>query len=61
MSSECEYCKKPIDREEWCDWNQGRCPRRQKPSLSSEMTILLWTILGGLLGLALLSELLRSL
>ncbi len=57
----CEYCGLNRDREEYCDWNQGRCPHREKPNLSREATSLLWAILAGLVGLALLSEALRSL
>jgi NAD-dependent SIR2 family protein deacetylase len=61
MSSECEYCGKKIDREEWCDWQQGRCPHRKKPKMSRRDAVFFGTLALALLIAALLSEALARL
>jgi hypothetical protein len=32
----CDFCGLDRERQEWCDWQQGRCPHRRKPTLTFE-------------------------
>jgi hypothetical protein len=56
----CEYCGLDRNRDEWCDWQQGRCPHREKPKMSRSHALFVGSLVTLLVVLALLSEALRS-